>query len=285
MSANEPTPNALLLRAHKLSNSGPEEAGHPQVGNWASTAQPQPRQGESGYSRSMEGGNTPGSDRARDEDGDKCGPPPAPLVPLYGPDNEANSHPAKKGDHPRDLPADQHSTAAPAAAAVTLSTPSTGIKTLGVGDTKEDGQAAASSSQDPKWKRSFLMVIHLPKDDNAMRVTCLDTGADVDVISIHVVNSLGLAKEPYQGPALKPIGGTYTPQWQVKFDWHVSNFHKTYTSTFAVLDEQHSNDFDVLLGRKSVEEIQFYQVNDKVWLTVAAQPILPSIVVEQGMKD
>ncbi len=121
------------------------------------------------------------------------------------------------------------------------------------------------SSTPAKWKRSFQMVIHLPNDDNAQRITYLDTGADIDVISIHVVNSLGLAKEPYNGPALKPIGGTYTPQWQVTFDWNVAKRTETYTSTFAVMDEDHSGDFDVLLGRATVEKCGFYVVNTRIW--------------------
>ncbi|KAL8917788.1 MAG: hypothetical protein Q9172_005690 [Xanthocarpia lactea] len=135
-----------------------------------------------------------------------------------------------------------------------------------------------------KWKRSFHMVIHLPNDDNAQRVTCLDTGADIDVISIHVVNSLGLAKEPYNGPALKPIGGTYTPQWQVTFDWHVADRTRTYTSTFAVLDEDHSGDFDVLLGKVTVGKYDFYVVNSNVWFATTvgnAKNALPSIEVDE----
>ncbi|KAL8861941.1 MAG: hypothetical protein Q9178_001811 [Gyalolechia marmorata] len=139
-----------------------------------------------------------------------------------------------------------------------------------------------------KWKRSFHMVIHLPNDDNAQRVTCLDTGADIDVISINVVNTLGLAKEPYDGPALKPICGSYTPQWQVTFDWHVAERTKTYTSTFAVLDEDHSGDFDVLLGKTTVGKYDFYVVNSKVWFSTTvenAKNALPSIQVDKKDTD
>ncbi|KAL8723948.1 MAG: hypothetical protein Q9181_007062 [Wetmoreana brouardii] len=124
---------------------------------------------------------------------------------------------------------------------------------------------ANTQPQGRKFKRAFRMAIHMANDEIAQRLTCLDTGADVDVISIDVVESLRLRKERYRGPPLKPLGSSYVPEWQVTFDWHVANFHKTYTSTFAVLDDRHSSDFDVLLGRVSVEGIGFYEVNDKVW--------------------
>ncbi|KAL8911250.1 MAG: hypothetical protein Q9171_003548 [Xanthocarpia ochracea] len=143
-------------------------------------------------------------------------------------------------------------------------------------------QGVMPSSTPAKWKHKFTMVIHLPNEDNAQRVTCLDTGADVDVISINVVNSLGLAKERYKGPALKPIGGTYTPHWQVTFDWHVAYRTKTYTSTFAVLDEDHSGDFDVLLGKETVGKHEFYLVNSNVWFSTTNGDVRSSVVIEDA---
>ena len=174
--------------------------------------------------------------------------------------------------------------------------PGTLVHTLRSDTSEKLANGAASSPEGHKrhkWKRTFHMVIHLVNDNNATRVTCLDTGADIDVISMDVVDSLHLARKRYQGPALKPIGDTYLPEWQVTFDWHVANRTKTYTSTFAVLDKNHSKDFDILLGKDSVEEIKFYEVNPKVWLQVAddehelaadndgMMPELPSIVVEK----
>ncbi|KAL8993952.1 MAG: hypothetical protein Q9169_005958 [Polycauliona sp. 2 TL-2023] len=270
MSVNGPTPNAVPSPRHKLIERVPEEAGHPHTDPMAPPQQylVEPNQSSMGKNKVIPG-------RAREDDSETGDPVPTSSVPIKSS--------RAKHDTIQDILAHQCSTA---------EHPAAGIKAVGVRNSSEGGDPAAASSQRREWKRSFHMVIHLPNDDNAMRVTCLDTGADIDVISIHVVNSLGLAKEPYQGPALKPIGGSYTPQWQVKFDWHVAMFHKTYTSTFAVLDEQHSADFDVLLGRNSVEDINFYQINDKVWFSGtegaappapgsgAAQPVLPSIEVK-----
>ena len=138
------------------------------------------------------------------------------------------------------------------------------------------------SSTPAKWKDSFKMVIHLANEENAQRVTCLDTGADVNVISINVVNSLGLAKERYNGPALKSIGDTYKPQWQVTFDWHVAKRKKTYTSTFAVLDEDHSGDFDILLGKATVGKYEFYVVNTNVWFSTTKGEVRSSAMIEDA---
>lgn len=115
------------------------------------------------------------------------------------------------------------------------------------------------------FKRTFRMVIHLSGDQIAQRVSCLDTGADLDVISHRVVESLRLHKERYQGAPIYPLGGFYKPEWQVTFDWHVAGFRETYTSTLAVLDDKHSGDFDVLLGRMTIQNIGFYTPNGKVW--------------------
>ncbi|KAL9616068.1 MAG: hypothetical protein Q9204_008617, partial [Flavoplaca sp. TL-2023a] len=179
----------------------------------------------------------------------------------------------------------------------TRATPSTPIKTLGSDTSENLADGGASSSEDcrrRKWKRTFHMVVHLSNEDHSIRVTCLNTGADINVISIDVVNSLHLAKEPYQGPPLKPIGGTYLPEWQVRFDWHVAHRTKTYTSNFAVLDKDHSGDFDILLGKETVEDVGFYKINSRVWFNATVDeaelttgndgtPLgFPSIEVEKG---
>ncbi|KAI4133309.1 MAG: hypothetical protein LQ341_006177, partial [Variospora aurantia] len=109
------------------------------------------------------------------------------------------------------------------------------------------------------FKTSFQMVIHLPHDRNAQRVSVLDTGAGLDVISPKVVESLKLEKEKYQGVPVYPLGGFYQPEWQVTYDWHIAGRFTTYTTTFAVLDDKHSGDFDVLLGKESIHKIGFWK--------------------------
>ncbi|KAI4218224.1 MAG: hypothetical protein L6R36_009067 [Xanthoria steineri] len=143
------------------------------------------------------------------------------------------------------------------------------------GDPNSSEASPPKPSIRPKWKDSFHMVIHLTNGEHALRVARLDTGSSADMISIDVVNSLGLPKERYQGASLQPIGPLYLPQWQVEFDWHVAKFHKTYTHTFAVLDEKHSGDFDVLIGRKTIERVGFYKRDDTVFFIKSDEDEMP----------
>ena len=155
---------------------------------------------------------------------------------------------------------------------------------LGYSPAAEDVASPSEPRKRGKWKSSFHMVIHLANGEHALRVARLDTGASVDMISIDVVNSLGLAKERYQGLSLQPIGPLYLPPWQVKFDWHVAKYHKTYTNTFAVLDEKHSADFDILLGRKTVEDVGFYKVDDTVFFINSNEDEMPPPLEVNGAK-
>ena len=93
----------------------------------------------------------------------------------------------------------------------------------------------------------------------------MDTGANADVISANIVKSLGLTKEEYKGDPLRMAMFTVQPRWQTTFDWHVARFAKTYTTTFVVLDEEHCGDFDVIIGRRTIEKVGFFNVNNKVW--------------------
>lgn len=153
--------------------------------------------------------------------------------------------------------------------------PAVGLRTLESANSKEPILTESSSSEttvqpeEDNFKNAFGMVIHLPGDESARRVCCLDTGADLDVISHEVVESLRLKKERYKGTALKPLGGHFQPEWEVTFDWHVARFHRTYTTTFVVLDEKHSGDFDVIIGRTTIQQNRFYIVNGKVWMVSA----------------
>ena len=109
------------------------------------------------------------------------------------------------------------------------------------------------------------MVLHLAENKFAQRLAVLDTAADVDVTTMQTVESLGLDKERYEGG---PIGaGIFAskPQWQTTLDWHGLGFNKSYTSTFVILEEAHSGDFDILIGKPTIGRVGFYQVNADVW--------------------
>ncbi|KAI4260707.1 MAG: hypothetical protein L6R42_003927 [Xanthoria sp. 1 TBL-2021] len=112
---------------------------------------------------------------------------------------------------------------------------------------------------------SFRMIVHLPRDTIATRMTILDTAAEADIINIKVVESLNLSKEKYEGPPLAMAMFFYKPEWQTTFDWHVAEFHKVYTTTFVVLDEKHCGDFDIMIGRDTIKRVGFYKRSHMVW--------------------
>ncbi|KAL8782252.1 MAG: hypothetical protein Q9213_005555 [Squamulea squamosa] len=128
------------------------------------------------------------------------------------------------------------------------------------------GQRSSLRDTSPsRWfERVFYMVIH-HSGQNSQRVTCLDTSADVDIISHQVVEDLGLQPEKYTGGMVRPLGGAYYPEGQITLSWHVAGFYKTYTTTFAVFNEQYSKDFDVLLGRVTIKKIGFYKKSTDIW--------------------
>lgn len=116
------------------------------------------------------------------------------------------------------------------------------------------------------------MNIHLPGEKNAQRMACLDTASDVDVISQQVVETLELETESYSGGAIKPLGpitNSYNPERQVTLDWHVVSFFKTYRTTFVVFNEEHSDEFDILLGRDTIKKVKFYKKNHGIWWSSA----------------
>lgn len=291
------TPSTFLSAiSDKPSERIPREAEHPRTTHCDSPAQL--RQSTTGHTQAMATNNSIAAGHFGREEAANSDPL---SIPVGHSRREQDPKSARdKQDTIQGLmSAQQHQPLVPTPGTNHEVTTMAGIQTPAVAHPEERLNRVASASEpskDRKWKRWFHMVIHLANDDNAQRVTCVDTGADVDVISIHVVNSLGLDKERYQGPSLKPIGGIYVPQWQVTFDWHVAKFKRTYTSTFAVLDEAHSGDFDILLGRVSVENIGFYYMNGNVWFNSTneeevppslgvddAKHILPSIEVDKRM--
>ncbi|KAL8851885.1 MAG: hypothetical protein Q9221_003208 [Calogaya cf. arnoldii] len=140
-----------------------------------------------------------------------------------------------------------------------------GIHTLNTPGARTPAQP--SSSRDTV-ERVFYMVIP-GMERNEVRVTCLDTGADIDVISHQVVEDLGLQTEEYTGGIIRPLGSTYQPEGQVTLSWHVSGFSKTYTTTFVVFNEKYSKDFDILLGRFTIQKIGFYKKDTNVWFSSA----------------
>lgn len=277
----EPAPSVFGLSSAGKLTALPEEAEHPRTNNRQSLAQYQQE-----TVRQIQPMDTKGTSTATHPGQVKATKSNAIETPL-GPsklEGDPNSSEDKRDTIPKRSSANPCQALVNSPATGDDVTPPARMQTLGTDGSGELGNRVASPSEPRKrgnWKSSFKMVIHLAKGADAFRLTCLDTGANVNVISIDVVNSLALAKERYQGPRLKPINGIYLPQWQVTFDWHVAKFPKTYTSTFAVLDEEHSADFDILLGEKTIGIVGFYDVNPKIWFHTTIGSTLPSIELDK----
>ena len=154
-------------------------------------------------------------------------------------------------------------------------------QTLAVGQASHGGNATpvepsitTSTSPRPRImdvKRSvlrstFKMVIHLPnKDETKTRVAKLDTGSSVDVLSENVAGDLNMKMEEDKGSEIKPLGSLVKPIGTLTFDWHIMGKALTYTTTFVVLPNDYSKDFDVLVGLKLIDQIGFYNENEAVW--------------------
>lgn len=130
-------------------------------------------------------------------------------------------------------------------------------------ESKVDSDSSQFSTEDSvaPIKSTFKIVIHL-RDTSIMRIAKLDTGADLDVMSKRVADALGIELEPYSGEDIIPLGGRIRPLGQITRDWHVMERKMTYTTTFVVLEVE---EFDILLGAKTISECGFYQINNAIW--------------------
>ncbi|KAI4143415.1 MAG: hypothetical protein L6R39_004572 [Caloplaca ligustica] len=103
----------------------------------------------------------------------------------------------------------------------------------------------------------FIMVIQGPVD-TTQHVAGLDSGASENLISRRSAVAAGLSLEPYEGPLLEPIGNVIRPVGRVTFKWCVSNFDHWYTTTFAVLEDDHCKGFNILLSKGEIDKHHFY---------------------------
>ncbi|KAL8756085.1 MAG: hypothetical protein Q9199_003184 [Rusavskia elegans] len=148
--------------------------------------------------------------------------------------------------------------------------PQTGMRSF------SNASEPSNTSPQPELETNFRMVIHLLNERIAQRLACLDTCSDFDVISHQVVDSLHLDTDTYTGEAIRPVGpitNSFKPEKQVTLDWHVAKFPKTYTTTFVVFNEEHSDEFDILLGTATIKKIGFYKKNSKVWWSSAGREV------------
>ena len=112
---------------------------------------------------------------------------------------------------------------------------------------------------------SFIMVIQGPTG-TTQHVAGLDSGSCENLISQRTAVDSGLVSRPYEGPLLDGIGVSILPVGQVTLKWCVSNRDNVwYTTKFAVLDDGHCKDFNILLSKEEIGKRRFYIRNRGVF--------------------
>ncbi|KAL8800270.1 MAG: hypothetical protein Q9182_005294 [Xanthomendoza sp. 2 TL-2023] len=112
----------------------------------------------------------------------------------------------------------------------------------------------------------FNIVVHQQEGGSETVAAQIDTGADANVISKILAESLGLTREKYKGAKLASLGGiTLSPEWQTTFSWHIKGKSKIYTSTFLMLDPKFCGASGVLIGTPTIQSIGLYLVNNPIF--------------------
>ena len=138
-------------------------------------------------------------------------------------------------------------------------------------------QDLAGSARRRRFETVFNIAIHTGRADPQviMRRAKLDTASDVDAVSEEVVTSFGTAMERYAGHPISPLGPPINPIGEIQLEWHVSRRAKTYKTRFAVLNNDQSRGFDVLVGSKTIGDVGFYDKNQSVWFLGKANGVTP----------
>ncbi|KAL8993254.1 MAG: hypothetical protein Q9169_006480 [Polycauliona sp. 2 TL-2023] len=104
----------------------------------------------------------------------------------------------------------------------------------------------------------FIMVIQGPEAET-QHVAGLDSGSAENLISRKTALDSGLVITGYKGPSLVGVGGNpINPKGRVTFRWCVSNFDNWYTTTFAVLENDDCEEFNILLSKGEIAKRRFY---------------------------
>ena len=102
--------------------------------------------------------------------------------------------------------------------------------------------------QQEDYTTTFTIVIDKPDRAVSQKVAKIDTGAGTNLISQRTVAALGLDFQQYRGPRLKALGSVIQPIGTIKLIWHACQKPRKYGTTFAVIDDKLSRDFEILLG-------------------------------------
>ncbi|KAL8910320.1 MAG: hypothetical protein Q9171_004364 [Xanthocarpia ochracea] len=114
-------------------------------------------------------------------------------------------------------------------------------------------------------KTDFIMVMEGPSG-LTQHVAGLDTGSSENLISRSTALASGHPVGTYEGPLLNGVGGPVRPVGVVKIKWSVSNFDDVwYETTFAVLEEDYCEHFNILLSKEEISKHRFLIRNPGVF--------------------
>ncbi|KAL8644837.1 MAG: hypothetical protein Q9226_007569 [Calogaya cf. arnoldii] len=115
-------------------------------------------------------------------------------------------------------------------------------------------------------KTDFIMVMEGPSG-TTQHVAGLDTQSSENVITRRKALASGHPIGPYKGPLLNGVGSSIRPVGVVRIKWSVSNFDDFwYETTFAVLEDDHCKDFNILLSKEEISKHRFLIRNPGVFL-------------------
>ncbi|KAL8819251.1 MAG: hypothetical protein Q9223_002282 [Gallowayella weberi] len=117
-----------------------------------------------------------------------------------------------------------------------------------------------------RFKTTFVMVVKGPSG-STQHVAGLDTGAEENLISEQKALDLNVRMVPYDGGVLDSIsnGEPVRPIGWVTIQYGVSGRPSWYEAKFAVLEDRHCEQFQILLSAEEIEKRSFYIRNGAVF--------------------
>ncbi|KAI4244072.1 MAG: hypothetical protein L6R42_010549, partial [Xanthoria sp. 1 TBL-2021] len=114
-------------------------------------------------------------------------------------------------------------------------------------------------------KTDFIMVMEGP-GGTTQHVAGLDTQSSENVITRRKALASGHRIGPYEGPLLNGVGSSIRPIGVVRIKWSVSNFDDVwYETTFAVLEDEDCEHFNILLSKEEISKHRFLIRNPGVF--------------------
>jgi hypothetical protein len=127
------------------------------------------------------------------------------------------------------------------------------------------------------------MRIHLANGQPNATGLCrclLDTGSDLNLVSLRILRTLSLQFIGQQGPKVTTAGGAqFFPIGDVLLKWHMDKREQvTYTANFWVVPDVPPALFDIVLGNQWIDKHKALQRNSSVMIarSLGFHPLPPS---------